>query len=313
MLTYLIILLDDTSVSYCHYKASEVRRLMPLDTLRAGIIFAMKENLNVQVIYPGYDLPKEYEAMIESIDHTKIKPEEQSKGADVVVLHDWERQMDSFTEGSICTIHTSRKELRDELDTIKAMLDKVERLNIILTDIEVFKDEEAEEYTSVLNELSDKLTNIFSTGKMVTLNLLTDRLLLTEMNNCGAGDTNITLTPNGKFYICPAFYYSNPNASVGNIKEGLNIRNRQLLCLDHAPICRHCDAFQCKRCVWLNNKLTMDVNTPSHQQCVIAHLERNASRNLLLKTENRGLRLHGTHKIEEIDYLDPFNNDKQWK
>lgn len=73
MLQYLIILLDDTAPSFCHYENRQTaRRLMPLDTLRAGILFAMKENLNVQFVCPDYALPEEYVATIGSIDHTLI-------------------------------------------------------------------------------------------------------------------------------------------------------------------------------------------------------------------------------------------------
>ena len=313
MLTYLIILLDDTSVSYCHYEAATEKRLMPLDTLQAGIVFAMKENLNVQFIYPDYKLPVDYERIIESIDHVKIKPYTQKDGADIVVLKNWNNCDDNCIDGAVYTIHTTRIELKDNIDKIKTILCKVGRLNIILNDIEDFKDEEASEYSSVLSELSDKLIELFSSDKTVQLNLLTDRILLTKMNNCDAGYSNVTLAPNGKFYICPAFYYCNSEDSVGDLTDGLNIKNHQLLRLDYAPICRHCDAFQCKRCVWLNNKLTNDMNTPSHQQCVMAHLERNASRHLLLKMKEHDIQLRGTHDIEEINYLDPFNNYKQWK
>jgi hypothetical protein len=59
---------------------------MPLDTLKAGILYAMKENLNVQFVYPSYPLPVGYEEVIESIDHVKIKPLVVSDGADVAAL-----------------------------------------------------------------------------------------------------------------------------------------------------------------------------------------------------------------------------------
>ena len=55
MIQYLVILLDDTSVSFCHYKNDRKKRnLIPLDTLKTGIIYAMKENLNIQFVYPNY-------------------------------------------------------------------------------------------------------------------------------------------------------------------------------------------------------------------------------------------------------------------
>ena len=74
MIQYLVILLDDTSVSFCHYTNDKQERdLMPLETLKAGIVYAMKENLNIQFVYPNYSLPKDYLEVIDSIDHTDIK------------------------------------------------------------------------------------------------------------------------------------------------------------------------------------------------------------------------------------------------
>ena len=91
MLTHLIILLDDTSTSYCHYKVTkEQRNLIALDNLKAGIIYAMKENLNIQFVYPSYDLPVDYQVAIESIDHIKIMPISQAKDGDIVVLDSWD-------------------------------------------------------------------------------------------------------------------------------------------------------------------------------------------------------------------------------
>lgn len=315
MLQYLIILLDKASVPYCHVPSmmSKNKGLMPLETLRRGIVFAMKENLNIQVVYPTYELPAEYEEVIESIDHTKIKPATQAEGADVLVIEDWTQHMPDDIDGATCIIHASRTELREHLMKVKELLGRVARLNVVLTDTEAFRDEDIDSYSSLLNELSDYLIDFFKQGRLVQLNLLTDRLLLTQMNNCGAGDTTVTLAPNGLFYLCPAFYHEDEGQSVGDLATGLNIKNRQLLRLDYAPICRHCDAFHCRRCIWMNSRLTLDANTPSHQQCVIAHLERNASRALLQKMEAEGIRMSNTHDIGEIDYLDPFNNYKQWK
>ena len=70
-------------------------------------------------------------------------------------------------------------------------------------------------------------------------------------------------------------------------------------------------AYQCKRCIWLNRKMTLEVNTPSHEQCVTAHLERNASRDLLQEIRKSGRFLQG-REIMEIDYLDPFDVRKKY-
>ena len=63
----------------------------------------------------------------------------------------------------------------------------------------------------------------------------------------------------------------------------------------------------------MNKQLTLDANTPSHQQCVVAHLERNASRYLQMKLNGAGIRLANSQSIEEITELDPFNIVNRWK
>ena len=54
----------------------------------------------------------------------------------------------------------------------------------------------------------------------------------------------------------------------------------------------------------MNKKTTLEVNTPSHEQCVVSHIERNASRELLIRLKKCGL--NSVSKIKKIDNLDPF-------
>lgn len=315
MLQYLVILLDDTSTSYCHYENSRTeQKLIPLDALKAGIRFGMMENLMIQYVYPDFGLPSEYSEVIETIDHSKIKSlpqpllEEGRMDADVWVVD----SIKDVKSDVPVVWHTCKEELFVSYEQVVKVLENVPRLNIVLTDVETFTDKDFEEYKVFLERLSEKVEQLYVEGKSPQLNLLTDRMMLKEMNNCGAGDTNITLAPNGKFYVCPAFYLEDEADSIGDLEHGLDIKNKQLYRLDHAPICRHCDAWQCKRCVWLNRKTTLEVNTPSHEQCVVAHLERNASRELLQNIRNHGTFLP-EQEIKEIDYLDPFDKRDEWQ
>lgn len=313
MLTHLIIMLDDTSVSYCHYNGANERRLISLDNLKAGIVWAMKENVNVQFVYPDYELPTEYNKLIDTIDHIKIKPAEQSDNAEVVVLTDWKGKQPELANGVTYIVRTSRSELEEYSDSISDLLKSGTRVVVVQTDIEAFTDADIPSYKALLEKLADGLCEDYQAGKSAQLSLLTDRIMLREMNNCNAGVNNVTLAPNGRFYLCPAFYYDSPNDDIGDLKRGLAIKNQHLLDLNHAPICRNCDAYHCKRCIWLNGQFTLDYNTPSHQQCVISHLERNASRLLQNKLEEKGIRLNPSYEIMEIDYLDPFNIVNKWK
>lgn len=314
MIQYIVILLDDTSTSYCHYTNEKAdRRLIPLQTLKDGICYAMKENLNIQFVYPNYKLPKEYLAAIDSIDHTDIYPAEMADNADVVVFDSLIAAKDYvFKEEVAYLIRTDKVSLFNEYKIIGEILDKVTRLNVVITDIETFTEDDFMVYKSLLSNLAERVEQIYVSGKSPQLNLLTDRIMLEKMNNCGAGDTSVTLAPDGKFYVCPAFYLSADGYTIGDLVNGLEIKNSQLYRLDHAPLCRRCDAWQCKRCIWMNRKTTLEVNTPSHEQCVVAHLERNASRKLLIDIRKYGKFMSGSEDIKEIDYLDPFDVREEW-
>ena len=314
MIQYIVILLDDTSTSFCHYTNEKAdRRLIPLQTLKDGICYAMKENLNIQFVYPNYKLPKEYLAAIDSIDHTDIYPAEISDNADVVVFDSLIAAKDYvFKEEVAYLIRTDKVSLFNEYKIIGEILDKVTRLNVVITDIETFTEDDFMVYKSLLSNLAERVEQIYVSGKSPQLNLLTDRIMLEKMNNCGAGDTSVTLAPDGKFYVCPAFYLSSDGYTIGDMVNGLEIKNSQLYRLDHAPLCRRCDAWQCKRCIWMNRKTTLEVNTPSHEQCVVAHLERNASRKLLIDIRKHGKFMFGSEDIKEIDYLDPFDVKEEW-
>ncbi|MDE7378048.1 MAG: CXXX repeat peptide maturase [Paraprevotella sp.] len=314
MLQYLIILLDDTSYSYCHYSDIKTeRRLIGLDTLKRGILFAMKENLNIQFVYPDYELPEAYREVIDSIDHTDIKPSAVSDGADVVVVNGC-RSLEQMTVdiGVSYVLRTDKSDLFANYRLIMEVLTQATRVNVVLTDVETFTDDDFAGYKRVLGELSENVEKLYVGGKTPQLNILTDRMMLDRMNNCGAGDNNLTLAPNGKFYVCPAFYMENETNDVGDLDSGLHVKNKQLYKLDHAPLCRICDAWQCKRCVWLNRKTTLEVNTPGHEQCVAAHLERNASRELLSNIRKCATFLPEREEIKEITYLDPFEIKEQW-
>jgi CXXX repeat peptide maturase len=267
----------------------------------------MMENLMIQFVYPDYELPQEYQEVIESIDHSKIKP--YKEGADVWVTD----KVEDISSDIPVVLRINKESLFAHEQEIAEAIGRVSRLNIVLTDVESFKEEDIAHYKSLLGKLLDSLKQLYVDGKTPQLNLLTDRMMLKEMNNCGAGDTNITLAPNEKFYVCPAFYYEDEADSIGDLEHGLDIKNKQLYRLDHAPICRHCDAWQCKRCIWLNRKTTLEVNTPSHEQCVLAHLERNASRDLLNNIRKYGTFLPEQEEIKEIDYLDPFDKRDEWQ
>ena len=299
---YLVILLDDTSVCYCHCDNPHTEpRLIPLQALKDGILYAMKQNMMIQFVYPDRDLPQEYLDAIDSIDHHDIVPF--PRQGDVAVAD----SLDSLPEGGTVVVRMPKARLLESGNAIGEALRSVQRLNIVITDMETMGDADQPRYAALLDEVAAVVREEYLGGRTPQLNLLTDRMMLTAPNHCNAGVENITLAPNGRFYLCPAFYYSCPEESI----NPSDILNQQLLRLDHAPLCRHCDALHCRRCVWLNQQTTLEVNTPSHEQCITAHTEREASRKLLEAIREKAVFMPEV-EIKKLNYNDPFEVRKEW-
>lgn len=313
MLKYLIIQLDDVSTSYCHYSVNkEERNLMPMDVLKLGITFAMKENLMVQYLLPDYKLSDEYINVMESVENCKIASfsSPYASISDVLVIDKWKAEM-SFVDNKTYILRIAKKDLLSKYTEIKDRLKDITRLNIVITDIEKFSDSDFENYRTVLYNIANEVEFLYVNGVCMQLNLLTDRIILGEMNNCNAGYENVTLAPDGNFYVCPAFY-NDDDYNVGSVHSGIDIKNQHLYRIAYAPLCRNCDAYQCRRCIWLNKKTTLEVNTPSHEQCVVSHVERDVSRKLLMNMQKGGVVDFHDKEIKEISYIDPFDVRKEW-
>lgn len=314
MIKYLVILLDDTATSFCHYDNQNERKLIAAEDLKEGIFFGMKENLMIQFVYPDYQLPQEHLNLIESIDHSKImsSTNDNSSNADVIVINTLDAFNNTVLESeAVYTLRITKQDINKAFSIISSKPATYQRLNLVVTDIDTCMEADLLDYKQLLQDLSKWYIQQLYNNNSLQINVLSDRIMLDKMNNCEAGNENITLAPNGKFYVCPAFYYDNPEDSIGDLKTGLNILNAQLYKIAYAPICRICDAYHCKRCIWLNRKTTLEVNTPSHEQCVAAHIERNVSRELLEKLQKLGVFEDKT--ISELDYLDPFEKANNWK
>ena len=316
MLSHLLVVLSEASTSFCHYEARSPRRggggggLIPLERLEATVVFALKNNLKVNFLYPAGRLPGAYAAAIEEVEHVKIVPfAARRRHLDAILVVESGRfpSADELKglKGRIFILRLRRAELPGLSSLLARLLPGARRVNLVLADAEAYGEAELAEYRRQLGKVSDRMSRRPAGGEPPELNVLTDRLALDRMNNCDAGLTHLTVAPDGRLHLCPAFYYARPEENLGEVRNEVLIANRRLLELKFAPICRICDAYHCKRCVFLNRKLTLEVNTPSSQQCRIAHAEREASRlhRAALAADGRAA---GTADIPEIAYDDPF-------
>jgi len=277
------------------------KSLMPLSTLKQAVIWALKNNLSIQYLLPSYSLPKEYETVISSYEHNIIAPLEIGGDSTICIVDSTDDRNDLTSKTLVARMTID--ELSIHIETLKTWITQANRLNIIIEDVKSFNSDKEKNYETTLMRLADTILDEFISGKNPSVNILTDRLHLDMMNNCNAGIDFVSIAPDGKFYLCPAFY--GDNDAIGSLENGLQIKNPQLLQIDHSPICRTCDAYHCKRCVWLNKHTTLEINTPSHEQCVMSHIERNVSAYISSRLYAAGI-ITKEQLINKTNCLDPF-------
>jgi CXXX repeat peptide maturase len=314
-LQQLIVLTDAAAVSFCHYRNRGARPTaasrMPLRRLSRVVALANKRKLQLQFVLGAEPLPAAHERQIDQAPHVKIAPLALARRyRDAVIVLDGNdlARPDAIRQARArnLIVRLEKSQISHAADLLIPYLNAARRINVVPLDVEQYGHADVEEYRRQLQALETPVAAACAAGDAAELNVLSDRLSLGRMNNCGAGVHHLTCAPDGQLYICPGFCYGDKSAAVGNVEEGFEIRNAQLLGLDHAPICRTCDAFHCKRCVYLNAKATRELNTPSWQQCVLAHHERNASRSLRDALARLGVDVSRLMTPPELPYLDPL-------
>lgn len=308
MFKYINILLSNDAVSFCYYKNSNDSKLISLKNLKKVIAFATKNNLKINFIYNNQQLPDEYEKIIQTTDHSKIIPIENFSPESLMIInYKNDKQIESLKDGeNNYILRLEKKYINNLNDIIKSLIGKFKRLNLILLDIDKYNDNDLSDYNKQLKLLYNIIKPEYKNGNLFELNFVTDRILLSKMKNCNAGIDHITYAPDGRFYICPGFYYDETEDDFVIEKEGnIEIKNQYLFDIKNAPLCSKCDAFHCIRCVYLNQRSTLEVNTPSKQQCLISHYEREISKNLLNSLCNYEP-FNKMSEIPNISYTDPI-------
>ena len=284
----LIVLLASDSTSYCMVdNRPKDSFLLPIGILEKAIHQSMVRNWGLQFVYPDYPLPPEYMSLINSVSHKDIVPRSSMREGDCIVINHWTDIEQNTIDDSFYLLRTTFADFYEKSDCLDALLEKCQRLNVVFVDEFSYSEADEPLYYAALEKLARKTFQQWKQNHKVEVNLITDRLHLTEMCNCNAGWKSVTLAPNGKYYICPSFYYENESQNCGDIDGGLEIMNPLLYSLSHAPLCSSCGAYHCQRCVYLNQKKTLEVNIPSYEQCAKSRIELDATKmfyNLLIKS-----------------------------
>ena len=312
MLESVIVLLDAAAVSFCHYDGAthggSTSGLMPRELLAWIVHHAASRNLSLTVLFGMQPVPDEHLRLLDEWKHVKIVPYAlRDRYEDAVLVLDWdggELPDAPAKRRENVIVRLPRSRLADWRPIFRLLQGSVRRINLTLTGLGLFTERDLLEYEHQLVRMVETVAGWYLAGQAMEVSCISDRLFLTKMRNCDAGVRHVTFAPSGKF--CPGFYHADPGADVGTPGAGIRIPDAELLGLERAPLCSSCDAYQCRRCVFLSKTTTGEWNTPSRQQCVSAHLERNSSRRLLRRLKPAIVNFEDLADIPEIDYLDPL-------
>jgi CXXX repeat peptide maturase len=316
VISHLVAVVAQDAPSFCHYAEMPVTReapsLMPYPILQALLRWCEQRNVALNFLHGGDPLPAEHDAAIENAGHARIVPVSLAARYPEAVLVAGPRDYQSLIELSpnrsrVLILRADVATLPQLPQLIATALPRSRRVNLLLERPDLFGEEDFSAYRAALADIAETLRDHYLGGRARELNVLSDRLMLSAPNDCGAGERHLTVGTDGQFYLCPAFFHARDQEYVsGSLETGPRKRNPELFGRGRAPICRECDAFQCKRCLYLNREATLEINTPSREQCVLAHLEREASIHLRRKLVRDNEAFRRFREPPDLEFFDPF-------
>ncbi len=293
---YIQIIAEDNIVPHCCYRnTKKTNNMMSKETFEEAIGFC--KNKGFQPVIIGNNFYMKDEKYI----HIGVGE------CDDIVIHNNTINR-NISENNILLI--TKISVINLFDMVCELLGnkKVQRVNIIIVDLDKWNENIINEYKRQLELISQQLYEQFLNSKPVDINVLTDIFENIKIRDCGSGIDSYAIAPNGKIYICPAFYFDNEDDFIGDLKNGITEINK-LIYIENSNICCNCDANQCKRCLYLNKKMTTEINTPPKIQCLVSHVERNISRKLELRLIKENL-IEPLNFISKINYEDPLDKCK---
>ncbi len=260
-LTYIQFILSDQMIPMCNYKNNKTtNNVMSKKLIYKGLKFAKERDL--VPVYIGEKLPlidkEKFSITISSADNVQ-------NNQNYIKVYD-ENYIKGEVKEQFAILLISKAMLNRMSETVKSLFNEMMRINVFIKDLDEWSNDEFFIYEKELNLISTDIIEHAKMGKFVQMNVLTDQIYNGKTEDCGSGIKSIALAPNGKLYLCPAFYFEDEENYIGDIEdETLNI-SQSLLKRENSTTCSDCK-MSCSQCVYLNKKVTNEYRVASYNQC----------------------------------------------
>lgn len=307
----LYFLLSDDYISYCEYNNNSIESSrMSKYTILKGLKYAHYNFYKPVFVHSSisfdFENCKEYEAY----DILHIIPVKFIKDAQNIGLR---RIMPVYNLNDIeidnrgienIILNVSTDDIANLSIAVMSLLKKVSRINLNITNINKNFNENL--YTEEMKKISNYICDIKSgTSAIKELSLLTDLLFINEHDNCMAGHYTFVLAHNENIYTCCALYSNELENNIGDLEKGITRKyDARLYETKNSNLCRLCDAYQCKNCIYTNKLYTNEVNVSPTFKCRKSHIERLISQSMMSKFE---LSEEKIKSLSDLEYKDPID------
>lgn len=290
---YMYIILSDDAESFCHYNAkrTDSPAIMSPELLNKVIKYC--EDNNFTPIFLGADNDvKHFGIYINSINQTLSNRTLSIVSIDCDDLIKFGKRIPQFSEKQII-LRISPQNLGKLPLITNSLISNNEALDISvkIKNMEEMKKENIILYDAVLSKIRSQVVDAWKSENYVNINIITHLSQAMIPHKCISGDKGFAIAPNGKFYICPAFYFENAEDNIGDIDRGIDL-SYQPLCSNKRPTnCKQCDNYQCDSCVYMNKRITGELGVPGTIQCLLSTIEKKHSVLFLDEVEKMNLDL----------------------
>lgn len=300
-------LLSDDYVDYCQHKnQNKTYQPMGQEAILAGLRYAHQHFFEPIFVHSKSQFHFEPHEAYEAYKILHLIPaefcQEAKKLKNTLLVYDRDNLHLASEKAFNCMLNIDQEDIFNMYTYVKQILEYYDRVNINILNLSSAFDPNV--YEQQLMEIKELLVAIYrETGVLKEINLITDIYFLDEHNNCKAGDRSFAYGPNGKIYVCGAFYDTHRDNFVGDTRLGIyRLKKPELYKAANSGLCSRCDAYQCLNCVHLNLMKTNEVNVSPSYQCRKSFIEREVSRLLQLELNN----IFEGRVIEKSAYKEPM-------
>lgn len=301
---HLYFILADDAVEQCNYSNKNNDVFMNAEILNKGLDFATRNFYRPVLLHSNKKYTVDYNKITKYKEKIDIYPIEKESEIDNRVSYPVynSENIDIISNKTTCVLNVEENQLNTLDEMVDTLLKRFQRININLKisnnklDLELYKKK--------LEIISNVLFKYYEDGILKEINKITDILMLDEMENCNFGIDNYALAPNGKVYICPAFYYDNADNYICSIGEEIKIDNKELLTIGKSKFCSECNIYSCNRCVFDNKKRTREYSVPGSVQCTLSSVEYNVSYEFVNKLKENKIQTPNFRALKENEYND---------